>query len=174
MKKVGSIVTLFIFLFTGCSVQEKMNYHIFFERMSEHTDGFDFQNSECYVEGDECICFIKDKNGTDYLFCLFLNKLGDAEKIGFSCNDTEKAEDFIVYIRNIISVYAPEENRDDIINSLTENGKIKNDIIFYETKRYEYCLYSDTEGFYFSVTNKKLVPSSSIEFSLKVNDKTGF
>ncbi len=174
MKKITLIVVAFIFMCTGCSVQEKMSYQIFFDRMSEHTDAFDFENSECIFEESECVCFVKDNKGIEYLFCLSLNKFSDAEKIGLSCNDTEKAEDFIVYIKNIISVYAPEENQEEIIDSITENGKMKNGIVFYETKWYSYCSHSDDDGLYFSVTNKKLVPQSSVEFSLKANDKSGY
>lgn len=174
MKKILLITAVFLFLLTGCSVQEKMNSSVFFDRMSEQTDAFDFLNSECFIDDSEYICFVKDKRGTEYLFCLSANKSGDIEKIGFSCNETEKAEVFIDYVKNIISVYAPDENREEIIGLLAENGKMKNGITFHQTKWYEYCLHSDTNGLYFSVTNKKLVPSSDVEFSLKVNDKSGF
>lgn len=174
MKKYFIFLSVIIFLLGGCSVQEKMSPQIFFERLSKKTDFFDLKNKECFFENSDYISFVKDKYSTEYVFDISVTENGDINKIGFSCDKTEKAEDFICCVREIISVYSPDENHNEIIGSLTENGKPKTGLNYYDTQWYSWCSYADKNGLFFSVTNKKLTSQSTVEFSLKPNDKSGF
>lgn len=175
MKKKAFIILIFsLIFFSGCSVQEKMNADLFFERLSSVTDDFDYENIDLLYEENKCICFINDRFSTDFVFEFFMNENGDINKISFACNKTDKAENFIKYLKNIISVFSSEENKDEIIRSLTENGKIKPSYTYYETQWYYWSSYSDENGLYFSVINKKLSEPITVEYSLKPNDKTGF
>ena len=85
-----------------------------------------------------------------------------------------------MYVRDIISVYSPKENTDEIIMNLTENGKIKQGINplsvtpFANDSYYGFSENADENGLFFSVTNKELFPQSSVEFSLKPNDRVDF
>lgn len=173
-KKIFVLSFVALIFFNSCSVQENMSCKIFFERFAKQTDDFDFKNSEQFLENNNYICFANDKSGDEYVFELLLNESGDINKISLACNKTDKAENFINYIKQIIFVYAPKENADEIVASLTENGKIPNKITYHETQWHSWCSYSDEKGMYFSVTNKKLVEQTTVEFSLKPNDKIDF
>ncbi len=173
-KKIILLSFVVLLLFSSCSVQEKMSPEIFFKRLSKQTDMFDFENSEQFLEKTDYICFVKDYTGTEHVFELSVTDSGDINKISLACNVTDKAENFISVIEQIIIVYSPEESTDEIINSLTENGKISNKMTYHETQWHSWCIYADENGQYFSVTNKKLTEQSEIELSLKPNDKSGF
>ena len=151
-----------------------MSPDIFFGRLSKQIDIFDFEHSENFLENSEYVCFVKDDAGTEHVFELALNDAGDINKISLACNKTDKAENFISHIKNVIIIYASDENANEIIDSLTENGKISAGLNYYETQWHLWCAYSDNNGLYFSVTNKKLTAQSEVEFSLKPNEKTGF
>ncbi len=174
MKIKLFIIFLSVLLFfNSCSVQENMSPGIFFDRLIEKTDEFDFENSEQFLENSDYICFVNDSIGTEHVFELSLTDNGDINKISLACNKTDKAENFINHIINIIGVYAPKENINEIIGSLTENGKIPLGLTYYETQWHSWSTYSDKNGLFFSVTNKKLTVQSEVEFSLKPNDKSG-
>lgn len=151
-----------------------MSPEIFFGRLSEQTDVFDFKNSEIFYENSDYVCFVKDKIGTDHVFELSITDEGDINKISLACSNTDKAENFISYIREVINVYSPKENADEIIVSLTESGKIKTELNYYDTQWYSWCIYADKNGLYFSVTNKKFAVQSETALTLKPNDKSGF
>ncbi len=175
MKKYNLLLIIFsLILFCGCSVQEKMNADLFLERLSYKSVDFDYESIDLNYNENDCVCFMKDKFSYDYVFDFCMNKHGDINKIGFACSKTDKAGDFIKYIGDIISVYSPEENPDDIIHALTENGKMKKSYNYYETQWYYWSSFSDENGLYFSVTNKKLSEPITAEYSLKPNDKTAY
>lgn len=175
MRKIYLISLVFVlFLLCGCSVQEKMNADMFFKRLSSQTADFDYENIEVFYEEKRCVCFIKDKYTSDFVFEFTANDIGDINKISFACNETDKAEDFVKYVKDIISVYSPDENTDEIISALTDNGKIISDYTYYETQWYYWSSFSDKNGLYFSVINKKLSEPVTVLYSLKPNDKTGF
>lgn len=173
-RRLCFLLLPFVILFSSCSVQENMSPAIFLNRLSKQTDVFDFENSEQFIDDNKYICFVNDNTGKEHVFELSLTETGDINKISLACIKTDKAENFISYIRQIIFVYAPEENENEIINSITENGKITDKIKYYETQWHSWCSYADKNGFYFSVTNKKLVEQTTVEFSLKPNDKIDF
>ncbi len=173
MKKFVFLLIILITL-SGCSVQKTMNAKIFMDRLSEVNDFLIIENPEILTDESASFCFVTSKNGTDFLFEFLENDNGNIKKISFSCIKTEKAEDFVLYVRDIISVYSPNENTDEIIMNLTENGKIKQGINYFENQWYLYCANADENGLFFSVTNKELFPQSSVEFSLKPNDRIEF
>ena len=175
MKKYTVIILMLSFvLMCGCSVQEKMNSDLFFERLSALNNEFDYENIEIIYDDKNCVCFAKDKNSIDYIFEFGTNDTDDINKISFACNKTDKAENFVKYIGDIISVYAPKENKVEIIYALTENGKIKPSYTYYETQWYYWSAFSDKNGLYFSVINKKISQPLSVQYSLKPNDKIEF
>ena len=173
MRKFCVLLFMMIFL-CGCSIQEKMNPDLFFERLSLITDDFDYENADMIYDKNNCICYIKDLNSTEYVFEFCINEFCEINKISFACNNTDKAENYIKYIKDIISVYSPKENSNEIMNEITENGKIKPSYTYYESQWYYWSSYNDKNGLYFSVINKKLSEPVTVLYSLKPNDKTGF
>ena len=169
-KQVLICLFLIAFLLNACSVQEKMNADIFFERISD--SGFEI--IDIIYENNKNLYYVKDSESTDYILEFSYNDYGDVNKISFACNKTDKAENFIKYMRDIISAYSPDENKDDIINELTENGKLKHYYTYYDTQWYFWSSFSDINGLYFSVTNKKLSEQRIADYSLKQNDRIKF
>lgn len=173
MKRIVFLL-VFLLVLCSCSVQEKVDTEIFMERFLKASEMFDSEGCEKIYGENSNIIFINDKYGTEYVFEFFTDENSNINKISFACTQTDKAENFVVCLREIINTYSPDENADDVIASLTENGKIRNKFTYYETKWYSYASYSDENGMHFSVTNKKLVVPSTVELSLKPNDKSGF
>ncbi|MBR3781566.1 MAG: hypothetical protein IKK63_10250 [Clostridia bacterium] len=173
MKRIV-ILIIFLLVLCSCSVQEKMSTEIFTERFSEASEMFDFEDCEKIYGENSNIVIINDKYGTEYVFEFFTDENNNINKISFACTQTDKAENFVVCLREIIDTYSPDENADDVIMSLTENGKIRNKFTYYETQWYSYASYSDMNGMCFFVKNKKFIVPSTVEFSLKPNDKSGF
>ena len=173
MKKALFLLFAFIFL-SGCSVQKSMNPRIFLERLSDKTDSFVLENTDIFADKSGYICFVKDKNAKDFLFEFSVDKSENIKKISFSCIETEKAEDFVEYVKNIISVYSSTENADEIIMNLTENGKLKQGINYFENQWYLYCTNADKNGLFFSVTNKEMSEKTTVLYSLKPNDRVDF
>lgn len=175
MKKISVIIIILsAVLFGGCSVQTEMNPVIFIERLSEKIGGNIFENNEIVYEDNKCICFINDEFNTEYVLEFILDESDNIKKISLACNETDKAGNFINYIKDIIGVYSPDENIEEIIGNLTENGKMKPSFSYYETQWYSWSSYSDENGLYFSVSNKKLSEPITAQYSLKPNDKSGY
>ena len=151
-----------------------MNPRIFLERLSDKTDSFVLENTDIFADKSGYICFVKDKNAKDFLFEFSVDKSENIKKISFSCIETEKAEDFVEYVKNIISVYSSTENADEIIMNLTENGKLKQGINYFENQWYLYCTNADENGLFFSVTNKEMSEKTTVLYSLKPNDRVDF
>ena len=158
----------------ACSVQERMNPEIFFERLFGISDEYMTESKEIYYENGKCICFINDIYGSELVYEFSLSDNKDIYKISFACNEADKAEKNIIYVKDIISVYAPQENADEIVESLTENGKPHKGFSYYDTQWYSWAVYFDENGFFFSVTNNKIIEKTTVEYSLKPNDKSGF
>lgn len=173
MKRIIILPIVFLVL-CSCSVQEKMSTDVFINRFSQTSKIFNFENSENIYGENSNIVFLNDIYGKEYVFEFFRDENNNIKKISFACTDTDKAENYTACLREIINTYSPDENADGIIMGLTENGKLKSGFNYFETQWYSYASYSDENGMHFSVTYKKLVTPSSVEFSLKPNDKSGF
>lgn len=175
MKKILVLFAVFSLLFlSACSVQKNMSPEIFLKRLSENSESFDSGSAEILYDDGGCVCFIKDIYGTEYVFRFDLSDAGDINKISFACNKKDKAENYILCLKEIICIYASDESPDEIIKELTENGKIKQGFSDYETHWYFWSSYADENGFFTSVINKKLVEITTAELTLKPNDKSGF
>lgn len=174
MKRFCFVLLFVLIFFSGCSVQAKMSPQILINRLSDKCESFYFENAESFIDNTDFIYYVKTKNSIDYIFIISVNQSGDVKKISLSCSNTEKAENLICNIRDIVSVYSPDQNSDEIIKNLTISGKLKKGMNCHENQWYLYCVSDDENGMYFSVTNKKLFPRTSVEYSLKPNDKYDF
>lgn len=173
MKRLICLLFFLIFL-AGCSVQKTMNSRIFLERLSAANDSLNIEKPEIFSDDSAILYFVNDNKGTEFLFEFSVDDAENIKKIGFSCGETEKAENFVEYIRDVVSVYSPEEDADEVIMNLTKNGKLKKGINYFENQWYMYCSNADENGLFFSVTNKEMMPQSTVEFSLKPNDRVDF
>lgn len=175
MKKSILFLVFFCLVFlNACSVQEKMSPEIFLERLSEKSESFNCESAEILYDETGCICFIEDVYGSEYVLNFVLSEAGYINKISFVCDKKDKAENYILCLKEIITVYSPDESTEDIIRELTANGKMKQGFSYYETQWYLWSSYADENGLFVSVINKKLTEITTAELSLKPNDKLAF
>ena len=173
MKRITVILVLFSFL-CSCSLQSEVTPRIFVNRLINADDKFVF---------DEYINF-SHKNIHTYYFNysenlypvieIWTDGHGNARKIDLACTQTDMVDLFTECTGKLISVYAPEENVDDIINVLYGDKSVTDKFNYYESQWYLYSAIISGNGIYFSVENKKISPQSEIQLSLKANDKVGY
>lgn len=166
------VLILLIPILQSCSVQEKMNPQIFFERFLQINKNFVFDTSEQFFDGNEFVCFVDDLNGKSFVFQLSSDDYGDCKKISVCAEKTER-NIFKECVESIIRVYAPEDNPKNIIDSLYSDGNNQK-IRYFETQWHIYSAVEENETCYFSVSSKKLASESEVDLSLKPNDKADF
>lgn len=175
MKKNFIFIMIFSLVFlSACSVQEKMSPEIFLERLCEKSDIFSSESAEILYDETGCVCFIDDVYGTEYVFNFVMSDSGFIKKISFVCSEKDKAENYILCLKDMINVYSPDESTENVIRELTVNGKMKQGFTNYDTQWYLWSSYTDENGFFVSVINKKLTEVPTVELSLKPNDKVAF
>ena len=175
MKKVVIIIALFCMAFlSSCTVQDKMSPEIFIDRLSARSEIFNCESAEFLYDDTDCVCFTDDIYGTEYVFNFGISDKGYINKISFACNEKDKAENYILCLKDVIAVYSPDESSENVINELTTNGKMKEGFSYYTTQWYLWSSYADDNGLFVSVTNKKIKETETAELSLKPNDKVSF
>lgn len=175
MKKLVLLLISFSVLFSSaCSVQENMNGDIFFERLSKNNELLDFNSSEQFVTDGSQYCFVKDTNGTEYVFEITLNESGDAEKAAVSCGISKVPQGLTECVKSVIKTYSPGDDADAVLSAFFSQGKVKRGNLYYETQWRKYTCCATEDDFFFSVTNKKLVNESGSFLSLKPNDRVDF
>lgn len=175
MRKLSLILICVSLLLTAaCSIQEKMNAAIFFERLSKNNPVLDFENSEQFIADGKYCCFVTDVNGTEFAFEITLNNAGDAEKAAVSCSIAKIPQGLISCVESVIKTYSPDDNANEVLSAFFENGKVKIGNSYHETQWRKYSCYATESDFFFSVTNKKLVGESKAVLSLKPNDRVDF
>lgn len=163
MKKL-SIVIVLILLLSSCSVQEKMNSVIFYDRF-RNTLVAEITTDEILFDNNRDIAFFTDKNGTDYALEFSLDEQGNIKKICLACTDTSKTDMMKYYFEKVINVYAPSENTDEIIQSLFSNNWN-----YHSSQWYNYTFVKSDECFFASVENKKISTQSDAELTLRVSE----
>lgn len=169
MKRVLSL--LFILLLLGaCSVQEKVSPMIFMERIIKSDSNINADIDNAFYEKNNYICYAKYADKTDVVFETEADEHGNATKISLACIQTDKVDDFVNCSVNIVKTYAPDDSAQDVINNLFADRKFSDKCLYHETQWYLYSAVISEKGLFFSVENKKLNPTSKVEFSLKQND----
>lgn len=165
MKKTVTFILIFlIVMFSGCSLQKKMNYHIFLERLKENYPELTVENDAIYEEEQIIFCFI-DYNKKPYALQLEADGEENIKKICLASKD--KTDNFKFVCEAIIKTYAESENSSEVINSLFADERN-----YYAGRWYNYAFYAVEETIYFSVENLKLSTNTDAELTLKQNDIT--
>lgn len=172
MKRIIlSVISLSFIFFSACSVQETMSPQIFINRLSKINQELDFESAEHFMDGNKFCFFIKNKNSTNFLIEITVNENGHSEKISVACSNADKIGDFINCVESVIKTYAPDDDISEIISKLNIN---RNKLVYQESQWHSYSALINENGIYFSISNKKLIPSSKAELSLKPNDRVDF
>ena len=117
--KTSAIVIVVIFLFYGCTVQEKMNPKMFTDRFLS-TMNNEITIGEAFSENGRNIIFFCDKSGVEYVCELLTDDFDNIKKICLASNNTNKAESFEYIFGKTVNVYAPNETTEIIIPLLFE------------------------------------------------------
>lgn len=157
MKKILIILLVFVFL-TSCSEQSNMSNDIFFERLGTE---YIFENK--IVNENEVICFYKN-----FVLRSENNDNGDIVSISITCDDANKKSEFLGFAREIIAIFASDEDYDDILNSFVNENILSTK----ETEWYTYQYFQNEHGIFLSVNNNKINPQTLPEYSLKSNENT--
>lgn len=152
---------------TACSVQENMSPELFFERLQKYDNSISIENS--FYEDKSYVCFALYHNA-DIVFDILSDDSNNAKKINLACSDTDKINEFIDCTESVIKIYAPDDNPQEVVENLFDNKTANNEFIYYNTQWHTYSAVLSDNGLYFSVSSKKLMPESEVEFSLKQND----
>lgn len=166
MKKLIFVLILPIIL-CSCSVQETVNPRILIERIVKNDENVKFENQ--FYEDDTYVSFAK-YSGIDVVFKFETDENENVKKINLACLNTGKVNGFINLIYTVINAYTPEDDTAQIINELFSERKLNGEFLYYETQWHSYSAVLSEKGLYFSVSCKKLIPESEVEFSLKPND----
>ncbi|MBR2868472.1 MAG: hypothetical protein IKB88_05345 [Clostridia bacterium] len=164
MKKILVLIPLFLFL-SACSVQENVSPDLFVSRLEKTVRDAAIDSDGIFYENEKSVVYA-DYGGCRFAIEMTCDSDGKVKKISLACNDTDKAECFYSFIKNIVSVYAPDEDCDRILQNLCCGKQFS----FYESQWYSYSFSSAVSGFYFGVENKKLAPAKDIGLTLKPND----
>ncbi len=151
----------------ACSVQEKANPQILIERIERADENFVFEKS--FYEDESYISFAKH-NKTELVFKFETDENENVKKINLACLNARKVNDFINLACTVTTAYSPEDDSLQMINELFGKQKLSNECLYYETQWHSYSAVLSEKGLYFSVSSKKLMPESEVEFSLKPND----
>lgn len=152
MKKL-LIILLIPFVLSSCAKQSVMNYEVFFERLNNENI-----LTDKIITKDSVVCFTSE----GFVLELKHNADGDVYKILISCDDLIKKEEFILLAKDVINIYAPEDDIDGIFDDVINT---------YQTDWHTYQFFSTDSGMFLSVNRNKLNPETAPELSLKSNDK---
>jgi hypothetical protein len=144
-----------------------MSPELFFKRFEKYDSNLSISNS--FYENNSFICYSLYHNA-EIIFDISTDGKNNSIKINLACTDTDKVNEFVDCCESVIRIYSPDDNVQDIIDNLFEYKKINNEFRYYDTRWHTYSSTLSDNGMYFSVSNKKLMPESEVEFSLKQND----
>lgn len=160
-----SIIFVLVFLLTSCTVQDAVNIDLFIERLSEKYPVYNAGSDKMFFENNKCVLFTKDENGINYSLELTSDLQGNLYKISLACIETDKADLILNFAKNLVSVYAPTENRNAVISNLRKDKLFS----FYETDWYSYAFSETENGLFFSVENKRFTSEDVSVLTLKNN-----
>ncbi len=169
MRKIP-IVFILIFMLSSCSLQEKVSPEIFIQRLCAEDENIMVDDSLCFNKNNVFTAYFSYADSADFVLETDVDGLGNAKKINLACAQTDKVVLFKKCVESVISVYSPDENTDEIIDSLFPEKESYGKFTYYETRWYVYSAVLSEKGLYFSSENKKLSPQNEEALSLKPND----
>lgn len=168
MKKIFyAFFPLVMLVLSSCSVQEKMNPHIFIQRLKDNYAEINIVNDEILFETENYFCFLIDKSNNKYVLQFETDSDGSIKKICLVAKKAVKTDNFNFVMESIIKTYSPSEDSNKIIDSL-----FIDDRNYFNTQWYRYSSLITEGNLFFSVENMKISTNTDAELSLKSNDIT--
>lgn len=168
MKRILPLLIAFTLFFSSCTVQETVNPDLFISRFAETFPEYLIENENIFYEGNKSVCFVNDASGNRFAVEMTADSLERLQKISLACADADKDGELISFAMKIISVYAPDEDANSVLENLS-NGKY---FSYHETLWYIYAFSKTENGLFFSVENKRFAPEKEPNLTLKENEST--
>lgn len=169
MKKIFAFVFTAVnvlLLLSSCTVQEEVSPDLFISRFAQVYPDYSLEADGMFYENEKCVLFANDASGNRFAIEMTADERGRVRKISLACVDADKAENMFSFAKDVISVYAADENPESVAASLN----IGKNYSYHETQWYYYSFSSTETGLFFSVENKKLSPEKEVALTLKEND----
>lgn len=166
MKKILSLIFIFLLLLSSCTVQEAVSPDLFVSRFAESFPDFNIKSEGMFYEGNRSVLFLNDESGNRFAVEMTADSLERVQKISLACADADKVKELLSFAEKVISVYAPDENSDSVMNALS-NGKY---FSYHETLWYGYAFSKTESGLFFSVENRHFAPEKVTHLTLKENE----
>jgi len=164
MKRIFALIIL-IFMLTSCTVQPEMSPELFVERLLEGNETLTADKENSFYSGEEFICFISNNGKENYVLKVSSDERSNANKICLVSDNIKNKQSFVSVAKSIIKVFACEDESEKILTALfSENAE---NFRFYETHRFSYSAYSDSDYAFFSAENKTLSQQDEIGLTLK-------
>lgn len=160
MKRIIPLILVLTLFFSACTVQENVDPQVFLLRLEKADKNIVFSSDGSFYEENSCVTFFEFKKKS-FVTEQFFGEDGVVNEI---CISSEAADEncFKECTEIFISVYAPNENKTDIVKNIFGNG-----YDYHETQWYAYSTYTDGKTRFFSVKNKKLSPTEAEKLTLR-------
>ena len=166
MKRILPIIFACLLFLSSCTVQEAVSPDLFVSRFAESFPDFNIESEGMFYEGNRSVLFLNDESGNRFAVEMTADSLERVQKISLACADADKVKELFSFAEKVISVYAPDENSDSVMNALS-NGKY---FSYHETLWYGYAFSKTESGLFFSVENKHFAPEKETCLTLKENE----
>ena len=166
MRKILPLIFAVMLLFSACTVQEAVSPDLFISRFADEFPDYQLETDGAFYEGDTCVLFANDVSGNRFAVEMTADSQGRLKKISLACADADKAEDLFSFARDIISVYAPGENADSILQSLDDGNYFS----YHETLWYSYAFSKTGSGLFLGIGNKHYASVSEPRLTLRENE----
>ncbi len=166
MKKIFLLAVFLLLLLCSCTKQNEMNPQLFLSRFSDSFPDYQPETDEMFFEDDKSVLFVNDSAGNRFALEMKSDFQERVQKISLACNSADKDECLFDFAKDILSVYAPDEDVEAIFHSLADGNYFS----YYETLWYSYAFSQTENGAFFSVENKRFAPEREARLTLKENE----
>lgn len=166
MKKITVVALAFVVLFSGCTVQSAVNPSLLIERFAEKYPEYTVDADSLFYENDKCVLFVQNQNRLRFAVEMTVDSADRVQKISLACIETDKADEFCCFAKNIVEIYAPDEDF-SLVEKIIFNGK---NYSYHETQWYYYSFSLNESGLCFCIENKQFAPQKDECLTLRENE----
>lgn len=170
MRRILPLIFALLIFLSACTVQEAVSPDLFVSRFAEAFPDYQLESDGAFYENDKCVLFANDGFGNRFAVEMTSDSQGRVQKISLACANADKAENLFSFARDILSVYAPEEDANSVLQSINDGNYFS----YYETLWYSYAFSKTGSGLFFSIGNKHYAPVNEPELTLKENESLIF
>lgn len=166
MRRIFLLISALLLLLSSCTVQEAVSFDLLIARFGKVFPEYLLETDGVFYEDDKCVLFANDGSGNRFAVEMTADARGRVQKISLAYAEAEKSESLFSFARDILMVYAPEEDSDAVLQSLNDGNYFS----YHETLWYSYAFSKTGSGLFFSIVNKHFASVNQPELTLKENE----